>query len=110
MPNVASRELPIEQRQIATPFLWQPTFEQEQTLKKDFEDVLDQVSMGNVEQVDARLGEILQVRPKAANSKALTDAIGTDGSTIKTLRKSFYLRPQFAKQCLQQQFSYLSPT
>jgi len=74
-------------------------------LKKDFEDVLYQVSMGRIEQIDARLGDILQVRPKAANSKALTDAIGPEGTTIKTLPRGFYLRPQFTKQCLLSQFS-----
>lgn len=105
IPIVASRDIAIENRQIAMPFLWQPTREQESVLKKDFEDVLDQVSMGRIEQVDARLGDILQVRPKAANSKALTDAIGPDGSTIKTLPRGFYLRPQFTKQCLLKQFS-----
>lgn len=104
IPIVASRDIPIEDRQIAMPFLWQPTQEEEQTLKQDFEDVLDQVAMGRIEQLDARLGDILQVRPKAANSKALTDAIGSDGATIKTLPRGFYLRPQFTKRCLQQQF------
>jgi len=105
IPIVASRKIAIEDRQIAMPFLWQPTAEEEQVLKKDFEDVLDQVSMGRIEQVDARLGDILQVRPKAANSKALTDAIGPEGTTIKTLPRGFYLRPQFTKQCLLRQFS-----
>ena len=105
IPIVASRDIPIEHRQIAMPFLWEPTVEEEQVLKQDFEDVLDQVSMGRIDQVDARLGDILQVRPKAANSKALTDAIGPDGSTIKTLPRGFYLRPAFTKHCLQQQFT-----
>ncbi|GAA0206940.1 DNA mismatch repair endonuclease MutH [Kangiella japonica] len=104
IPIVASREIPIEDRQVAMPFLWQPTSEEEQALKQDFEDVLVQVSLGRIEQLDARLGDILQVRPKAANSKALTDAIGPDGATIKTLPRGFYLRPQFTKRCLQQQF------
>lgn len=101
----ASKELPIEERQIAMPFLWQPSLEEEQTLRQDFEDVMEQVSMGRIEQLDARFGEILQVRPKAANAKALTDAIGPDGQTIQTLPRGFYLRPGFTKQCLQQQFN-----
>lgn len=105
VPIVASKHLAVEERQIAMPFLWRPNEEEEQTLKQDFEDVLDQVSMGNIENLDARYGEILQVRPKAANSKALTDAIGPDGITIQTLPRGFYLRPQFTKKCLQQQFS-----
>ena len=105
VPIVASRHIPIEDRQIAMPFLWQPTQTIEETLKNDFEAVLDEVSMGNIENIDARYGQILQVRPKAANSKALTDAIGPDGSIIQTLPRGFYLRPTFTKHCLQQQFS-----
>ena len=105
VPIVASRDIPIEQRQVAMPFLWQPSPDEEQILKKDFDGVLEEVSMGNIEHLDARYGDILQVRPKAANSKALTDAIGPDGKTIQTLPRGFYLRPQFTKQCLQQQFS-----
>lgn len=105
VPIVASKELLVEDRQIAMPFLWQPSIELEAVLQQDFEDILDQVSMGRIEQVNARFGEILQVRPKAANSKALTDAIGPDGKTIQTLPRGFYLRPSFTKQCLQQQFN-----
>jgi DNA mismatch repair protein MutH len=105
VPIVASKHIPIEDRQIAMPFLWQPTKQEEKILKQDFEDVLDKVSIGEIEQIDARFGEILQVRPKAANSKALTDAIGPDGRTIKTLPRGFYLRPAFTKHCLQQQFN-----
>ncbi|WP_223671214.1 DNA mismatch repair endonuclease MutH [Kangiella shandongensis] len=105
VPIVASKHLAVEERQIAMPFLWRPSAEEEQTLKQDFEDVLDQVSMGNIENLDARYGQILQVRPKAANAKALTDAIGPEGKTIQTLPRGFYLRPQFTKKCLQQQFS-----
>ena len=105
VPIVASRDIPIEQRQVAMPFLWQPSPDEEQILKKDFDGVLEEVSMGNIEHLDARYGDILQVRPKAANSKALTDAIGPEGKTIQTLPRGFYLRPQFTKQCLQQQFS-----
>lgn len=104
VPIVASKELAVEDRQIAMPFLWQPSAELEAILKQDFEDILDQVSMGRIEQVDARFGEILQVRPKAANSKALTDAIGPDGQTIQTLPRGFYLRPGFTKECLKNQF------
>ncbi|AOE48896.1 DNA mismatch repair endonuclease MutH [Kangiella sediminilitoris] len=105
VPIVSSKHLAVEDRQIAMPFLWKPTAEEANTLKQDFEDVLDQVSMGNIDNLDARYGDILQVRPKAANSKALTDAIGPEGSTIRTLPRGFYLRPQFTKSCLKRQFN-----
>ena len=96
--------MPIEQRQIATPFLWQPSAQQQQLLQQDFEDVIETVAMGKIDQIDARFGELLQVRPKAANSKALTEAIGPNGETILTLPRGFYLRPQFTSSILSEQF------
>ena len=105
IPIVADKALPIEQRQIATPFLWQPSDHQVALLRKDFEDALDTIAMGNIEHIDARFGELLQIRPKAANSQSLTEAIGPEGHTILTLPRGFYLRPQFTRQIVKQQFN-----
>ena len=104
LPIIAEKTMPIEQRQIATPFLWQPSAQQQQLLQQDFEDVIETVAMGKIDQIDARFGELLQVRPKAANSKALTEAIGPNGETILTLPRGFYLRPQFTGSILAEQF------
>ncbi|NVK21922.1 MAG: DNA mismatch repair endonuclease MutH [Kangiellaceae bacterium] len=104
LPIIAEKEIPIEQRQIAMPFLWHPSQQQEQLLQQDFEDVIETVAMGKIDQIDARFGELMQVRPKAANSKALTEAIGPDGETILTLPRGFYLRPQFTRSILDEQF------
>ncbi|MBD3667918.1 MAG: DNA mismatch repair endonuclease MutH, partial [Kangiella sp.] len=70
-----------------------------------FEDTIDTVAMGQIEQIDARFGEVMQVRPKAANSKALTEAIGPEGETIQTLPRGFYLRPSFTRQILDVTFT-----
>ena len=37
---------------------------------------MDMIVLGQVERITARHGEYLQIRPKAANAKALTEAIG----------------------------------
>lgn len=104
IPIVSDPEIPIEERQIGMPFLWQPDQEQEQQLQQDFDAVLERVSLGEIDRIDARFGEILQVRPKAANSKALTEAIGPNGESIMTLPRGFYLRPNFTKQLVQDAF------
>jgi DNA mismatch repair protein MutH len=85
---------------IATPFLWQPTQAQLKTLQMDWENALEMVNLGKVDQLNARQGEILQVRPKAANSKALTKAFNRQGESIETLPRGFYLRSQFTQQIL----------
>ncbi|AUD79835.1 DNA mismatch repair endonuclease MutH [Kangiella profundi] len=105
IPILAERTIPIEQRQVAMPFIWQPTAHQEGLLRKDFEDTIETVALGQIEQIDARFGEVMQVRPKAANAKALTEAIGPEGETIQTLPRGFYLRPSFTRGILETNFS-----
>ena len=105
IPILAERTIPVEQRQVAMPFIWQPTAHQESLLRKDFEDTIETVALGQIEQIDARFGEVMQVRPKAANAKALTEAIGPEGETIKTLPRGFYLRPSFTRQILDVTFT-----
>lgn len=104
IPIIAEKQIPIDERIIATPFLWQPTIEEIQILKNDFEEVIETIAMGRIDKIDARFGEILQVRPKAANNKALTETVGENGQIIKTLPRGFYLRPQFTGQLVQQNF------
>lgn len=105
IPILAERTIPVEQRQVAMPFIWQPTAQQENLLRKDFEDTIETVALGQIEQIDARFGEVMQVRPKAANAKALTEAIGPEGETIKTLPRGFYLRPSFTRLILEDTFA-----
>jgi len=92
----------VTQSRIATPFFWKPNQQQAALLKSDWEAVMDLVSLGQFDQINARMGEILQVRPKAAHSRVTTDAIGSNGESIKTLPRGFYLRPGFTQQLLNQ--------
>ena len=65
---------------------------------------MDMIVLGHVEKITARHGEILQLRPKAANSKALTEAYGADGQPIKTLPRGFYLKTHFTAELLERYF------
>lgn len=104
IPIIAEKQIPINERILATPFLWRPTKKEIETLRNDFEEIIETIAMGRVDTIDARFGEILQVRPKAANNKALTETIGPEGQVIQTLPRGFYLRPQFTGQVLAQNF------
>ena len=70
-----SREIPIGERRIGMPLLWSPNEEEERLLRQDWEELMDMIVLGEVEQISARHGQVLQLRPKAANNKALTRAI-----------------------------------
>lgn len=100
VPIDGRREIPVAERTVGLPLLWQPTAAQELVLKQDWEEITEAIMLGNVESITARTGTALQLRPKAANSKALTGAIGRHGEPIQTLPRGYYLKKQFTQQIL----------
>ncbi|MBT1062278.1 DNA mismatch repair endonuclease MutH [Bowmanella sp. Y26] len=104
VPIEASRDIPPAQRRVASAFLWQPNAEQEQALRQDWEEIMEMIALGQVENITARHGEVLQLRPKAADGNALTQAIGKDGQWIQTRPRGFYLKKNFTQALLQHAF------
>ncbi|MDO5055377.1 MAG: DNA mismatch repair endonuclease MutH [Pasteurella oralis] len=102
VPVEGERQIPLAERHIGQAILWQPSREQEYRLQRDWEELMEYISLGKVAQVTAKLGEVLQLRPKGANSKALTKGVGKDGEIIDTLPLGFYLRKAFTTEILQQ--------
>jgi DNA mismatch repair protein MutH len=100
VPIAHQKGEPVTKSTIATPFLWQPSAEQEALLKSDWENAMELISIGKIHQLNARMGEILQVRPKAAHSRVLTATTDEQGEQAQTLPRGFYLRPQFTQQLL----------
>ena len=95
MPIEGGRHIPLRERHIGAPILWKPTAEQERQLKQDWEELMDYIVLGKLEQITARIGEVMQLRPKGANSKAITKGISKNGEVIDTLPLGFYLRKEF---------------
>ena len=102
IPIEGSRSIPLAERRIGIPILWQPTEQQERLLQRDWEELMDYIVLGQLDKINARLGEVLQLRPKGANSKSLTKGIGKNGEIIDTLPLGFYLRKEFTHEILQQ--------
>lgn len=100
MPIEGSRHIPLRERHIGAPIFWKPTVEQERQLKQDWEELMDLIVLGKLDQITARIGEVMQLRPKGANSKAITKGIGKNGEIIETLPLGFYLRKEFTAQIL----------
>lgn len=105
IPVEGSRDIPVGDRRVGMPLLWSPNKEEEGLLRQDWEELMDMIVLGEVEQISARHGQVLQLRPKAANSKALTRAIGRNGQPIMTLPRGFYLKIEFTHQLLQRHFA-----
>ena len=100
MPIEGSRHIPLRERHIGAPILWKPTAEQERQLKQDWEELMDLIVLGKLDQITARIGEVMQLRPKGANSRAVTKGIGKNGEIIDTLPLGFYLRKEFTAKIL----------
>lgn len=105
VPIDGRREIPLAERTIGSAFFWQPSAAEEAQLKADWLEHMDRIALGQVEQIQAQQGEVLQLRPKAANSRVLTEAIGAHGQIIQTLPRGFYLRKEFTRALLQRVFA-----
>ena len=104
LPIEAERSIALPQRRVGTALLWSPDTEEELLLRRDWEELMDQVLLGGLEQISARHGEVLQIRPKAADSRALRHAVGSDGERILTNPRGFYLRAGFTAAILRRHF------
>jgi DNA mismatch repair protein MutH len=87
------------------PILWSPSEEQEAALEQDWQELQDMICLGQVERITAKVGQVLQLRPKAADGSALTNAVGVDGQLIQTRPRGYYLRKNFTQSIIQQYFS-----
>lgn len=105
IPVEGEKEIPLNDRLIGMPFLWQPSLEEENQLKSDWEELMEFITLGKIHEISAKHGQYLQLRPKAANSKSKTNAYGDRGQPIQTLPRGFYLRTQFTAHILAQHFN-----
>ncbi|WED22384.1 DNA mismatch repair endonuclease MutH [Vibrio sp. JC009] len=104
IPVEGEREIPLAERHVGSPLLWSPSEEEEDQLRQDWEELMEFIVLGQVAQITAKHGEVLQLRPKAANGRVLTEAYGATGKPIKTLPRGFYLRTQFTDRILKRHF------
>lgn len=101
VPVEGERKIPLAQRRIGMPILWSPTPHQDQQLQRDWEELMELIVLGRLNEINATLGEVLQLRPKARNSKALANAINQQGEKTQSLPLGFYLRKNFTSEILQ---------
>ncbi|OQM42110.1 DNA mismatch repair endonuclease MutH [Citrobacter braakii] len=106
IPVEGERSIPLAERRVGSPLLWSPNEEEDRQLRLDWEELMDMIVLGHVERITARHGEVLQLRPKAANARTLTEAIGAHGEPILTLPRGFYLKKNFTRALLERHFLF----
>jgi DNA mismatch repair protein MutH len=105
IPVQGTRSIPVAARRIGTALLWSPSEEEELDLRFDWEELAGMIGGGRVEDITGHLGRYLQVRPKAADSRARRRGTGSDGATSSTLPRGFYLRTSFTARILSRHFA-----
>ncbi|MEG9533338.1 DNA mismatch repair endonuclease MutH [Mannheimia indoligenes] len=101
IPVEGERTIPLYQRHIGQAILWSPTLEQEFQLKRDWEELMEMIVFGKLHAINAKHGEVLQLRPKGRNNRSVTSAINACGERVQSLPLGFYLRKQFTAEILQ---------
>ena len=104
LPIIGERQVPPAQRQVGSAFLWTPSQQQEQQLRLDWEEHMEAIVLGKLNNLNASQGQYLQIRPKAADGAKVTEVIDDEGEKIKTRPRGFYLRRQFTQVILDRAF------
>lgn len=104
LPVEADPSIALPARRIGSALLWSPDEEQQSQLRRDWEELTEMICMGELEQITARMGTVLQIRPKAANSRVRCRSVGAGGEAIVTNPRGYYLRPAFTRRILQRHY------
>ena len=100
VPILVEAHLSLAERRLGTPLLWRMDVESEPTLRADYEELSELIRLGQLDDIDARIGTWLQLRPKAAHSRITRVTLDADGEWVDANPKGFYLRSRFTKHLL----------
>lgn len=105
VPVEGDNAIPLAERRIGNPLLWRPSAAEEAQLRADWEELMEMICLGQLESITAALGEVLQIRPKAASARVRGRAIGAEGRVVRTNPRGFYLRSSFTAALLQRHYA-----
>lgn len=100
IPLEADPSIPLNERKIANPILWERELETECIFKQDWQELTENLAVGNFANTSAKSGVYLQLRPKAANSKNFIKVLDQEGYDTFIVPRGFYLRANFTKKLL----------
>lgn len=100
VPVEAAHRIPLAQRRIGRPFIWSPSPEDSAILQADWEEHIERIALGDLDELGGQLGTYLQIRPKAINRHDRTKATSNTGEPISALPRGFYLRTSFTRKIL----------
>jgi DNA mismatch repair protein MutH len=105
VPVEGERNIAVGERRIGQALLYRLTTEDEAVLRADWEELAGLIGRGHVEALTGHVGRFLQIRPKAAHSRARRVGFDADGAPFAALPKGFYLRASFTRTLLERHFA-----
>ena len=85
VPVEAASRTPLHERRVGRAYLWEPTEDELALIRMDWERLAEMIARGDVARITGHLGDVLQVRPKAATGSARRRAPGV-ALTTRTSR------------------------
>ena len=104
IPVLGDPKIPVADRMVGSGVLWTPSEEENEALRQDWLELSEMVLSGKISQINARLGKVIQIRPKAASASSRTWMMDEDASWVRVNPRGFYLRPSFTRNILRQHF------
>ncbi|MBA2656075.1 MAG: DNA mismatch repair endonuclease MutH [Tatlockia sp.] len=98
LPIEGDITIPFGHRRIGRGFLWSPNSSETAILAQDWNELILMITTGQLGEINATIGQYLQIRPKAANAKSLCYGFNSEGRKELTLPRGFYLRASFTEQ------------
>jgi len=105
VPVEGERSITVGERRIGQALLYSLTDADEALLRQDWEELASMIGRGHVESLTGHLGKCLQIRPKAAHSRARRLGFDADGVPFAALPRGFYLRASFTRALLQRHYA-----
>ena len=99
-PVQAGPTRPLAERHLGTPRLWRPSGVENALLRGDWEQLMGRIAAGGIDDINARLGRALQIRPKARGGWVRVDGRGPEGESLPVVPRGFYLRARFTESVL----------
>jgi DNA mismatch repair protein MutH len=105
VPVEGERSIVVGERRIGQALLYRLSEADEALLRRDWEELAGIIGRGHVESLTGHLGQCLQIRPKAAHSRARRLGFDADGVPFAALPRGFYLRPSFTRALLERHYA-----
>lgn len=105
VPVEGDRGRPLAERRFGTALLWSPDPDELSALRFDWEELAGTVARLGFDGVTGHMGRVLQIRPKARDSRARRRAFDVSGATIDALPRGFYLRATFTGAIVRRHFA-----